>query len=66
MAKDSAARIELVRSFHQVGTVNAEADLTNRRGKWPLRTPGNQGAPSDIRETYLANAPVCICVMESV
>ncbi len=37
-----------------------EADLTNRRGK-----QGNQGQ-SDIRETYLANAPVCICVMESV
>ncbi len=66
MAKDSAARIELGRSFHQMGTVNAGADLTNRRGKRPLRAQGNQGALSDICETYLANALVCICVMESV
>ncbi len=29
------------------------ADLTNKRGKRPLRAPGNQGAPSDIGETYL-------------
>ncbi len=36
------------------------ADLTNRRGKRPL------GAPSDICETYLANASVHICVIESV
>ncbi len=42
------------------------ADLTNRRGKRPLRALGNQGAPSDIHETYLSNTPVCICVMESV
>ncbi len=47
-------------------TLYTGADLTNRPGKRPLRASGNQGAPSDIRETYLANAPVCICVMESV
>ncbi len=40
--------------------------LTNRRGKRPLRAPENQAAPSDIRESYLANAPVFIRVMESV
>ncbi len=40
--------------------------LTNRRGKQLLRALRSQGAPSDIRETYLANKPVCICVMESV
>ncbi len=40
--------------------------LTNRWGKRPLRAPGIQGAPSDIRETYLANAPVCIFVMDGV
>ncbi len=40
--------------------------LTNRRGNRSLRAPGEPGAPSDIRETHLANASVCICVMESV
>ncbi len=40
-------------------SVESGVDLTDRRGKRPLRVPGN-------RETYLANAPVCICVMESV
>ncbi len=44
----------------------AGADLTNKRDKQLLRAPRNQGAPSDIAETYLANAPVCICVMESL
>ncbi len=44
----------------------AGADLTNRAGKRPFRAPGVQGAPSDIRETHLVNASVCICVMESV
>ncbi len=42
------------------------AELTNRRGKRPLGVPGNKGAPSDIPETYLLNAPIFICVMESV
>lgn len=42
------------------------ADLTNKQGNRPLRAPGNQGAPSDIGKTYLANAPVCICVLESL
>ncbi len=41
-------------------------DLTNKQGKLLLRAPGNQGAPSDIGTTYLANAPVCICVLESI
>ncbi len=46
--------------------MRAGADITNKQGKRLLRAPGNQGAPSDIGETYLANPPVCICVMVSL
>lgn len=41
-------------------------DLTNNQGNQLLRAPGIQGAPSDTGKTYLVNAPVCICVLESL
>ncbi len=46
MAKDSAARIELGRSFHQVGTVNekvCEVILLHNNASFTCRTHASRG-----------------------
>ncbi len=47
-----AALLRAEKNIIKLGDIYAGADLTNKRGKRPLRAPGNQGASSDIGETY--------------